>query len=162
MPLLAGLVTPSCPSACACSKLERPLTPPEGVEPTLLFSNNSRVNEYNQRKLQSLPGPGHSYTARDTGEQNELRSLQKNCLADFKLVRPLPSRWRVRGWHESMGIMSSEGGVDCALRLNVCVCVAPGAAGGRAGHAPQEPGRRGGPLQRLHRQGERLGRGSVC
>lgn len=49
--------------------LTRPISPPEGIEPTLLFATNERVDAINAQKLAQLPGPERIYDADDAGQE---------------------------------------------------------------------------------------------
>jgi len=74
-------------------ELGRELQPPEGIEPTLLFATNERVDRMNQKKLESLAGKEeHVFEATDTGVEPFLGQLRKSCLAEQKVRSrgPLP------------------------------------------------------------------------
>ena len=73
-------------------ELGRELRPPEGIEPTLLFATNDRVDRMNQQKLQQLAGKEeHVFEATDTGVEPFLGQLRKNCLAEQKVSALPPS-----------------------------------------------------------------------
>ena len=73
-------------------ELGRELSPPEGIEPTLLFATNDRVDRMNQQKLQQLAGKEeHVFEATDTGVEPFLGQLRKNCLAEQKVGSLPPS-----------------------------------------------------------------------
>lgn len=76
-------------------QLQRPLRPPEGIVPTLLFSTNRRVDEINKEKLARLPGKALTFRAIDDGKEPHLSQIRKNCLAEDQLS--LKVRTRVVG-----------------------------------------------------------------
>lgn len=65
--------------------MNRELQPPPGIEPTLLFSTNSRVDEINCRKLGGIQSKEWTFTATDEGKDPFLSQIRKNCIADYVL-----------------------------------------------------------------------------
>ncbi|TFJ84312.1 hypothetical protein NSK_004303 [Nannochloropsis salina CCMP1776] len=76
----------SAESIALLQELSRDLKPPPGIEPTLLFATNNRVDEMNQQKLGLLAGAEeHVFQATDSGVEPFLGQLRKNCLAESRL-----------------------------------------------------------------------------
>lgn len=76
----------SAESIALLQELSRDLKPPPGIEPTLLFATNNRVDEMNQQKLGLLAGAeDHVFQATDSGVEPFLGQLRKNCLAESRL-----------------------------------------------------------------------------
>jgi ATP-dependent DNA helicase PIF1 len=67
-------------------ELARELAPPEGIEPTLLFGTNERVDAVNKRRLQQLEPPEHVFNATDSGKEPFISQMRKNCIAEDRLV----------------------------------------------------------------------------
>jgi len=73
------------PSLQLLHRLARPLAMPAGIEPTLLFATNDRVDALNAQRLAQLPGPERVYAAEDAGQEPHLSQMRKNCLAEARL-----------------------------------------------------------------------------
>jgi CHASE2 domain-containing sensor protein len=64
------------PSRALLRRLARPLAPPQGIEPTLLFATNEKVDALNAQKLAQLPGPERVYEAEDEGQEPHLTQVR--------------------------------------------------------------------------------------
>jgi ATP-dependent DNA helicase PIF1 len=73
------------PSLKLLHSLARPLAMPAGIEPTLLFATNDKVDALNAQRLAQLPGPERVYDAEDAGQEPHLTQMRKNCLAEARL-----------------------------------------------------------------------------
>lgn len=63
------------PSHALLRELARPLRPPAGIEPTLLFPTNERVDAVNAQRLAQLPGAEWVYDADDAGSEPHLSQV---------------------------------------------------------------------------------------
>lgn len=63
--------------------LSRPLPQDDGILPTQLFPLRTEVDRANASRLAALPGPAHSFVARDSGsaEQGKRQRLLENMMA---------------------------------------------------------------------------------
>ncbi len=56
------------------------------ADPTILFSHNKNVFEWNRRKLSGLETQGQKFKAQYSGDEKWHDSLKKNCTADDELI----------------------------------------------------------------------------
>lgn len=55
------------------------------IKPVIMFTHNAEVDRENDMHLEKVAGELKTFTARDTGEESPLKTLQKNCLAPATL-----------------------------------------------------------------------------
>lgn len=70
-----GTLSPA--SLTLLRELSRPLRPPAGIEPTLLFPTNERVDAVNAQRLAQLPGQERVYDADDSGAEPFLSQVRR-------------------------------------------------------------------------------------
>ena len=73
--------------------LERtPTYPPDGIEPTQLYSRRQEVDNANNQKLMALPGEVRKYQATDTGSTEHIKKLDGSCMAPQTLYLKVNSQ----------------------------------------------------------------------
>lgn len=79
--LRQGEISP--PAQRILTGLSRPLPQEDGILPTQLFPLRTEVDRANASRLAALPGPAHSFVARDSGsaEQGKRQRLLENMMA---------------------------------------------------------------------------------
>lgn len=62
------------------SRFRKP-DPDPTIEPVIVHTHNVDVEDYNEGRLNELPGKVIEYKAQDTGRESAIKLLEKNCLA---------------------------------------------------------------------------------